>query len=149
VRSITGGNRKSLNFGLKDYLACITSSKPLNFMIGSHCELPQTALKAENVLAFDWRELTALGVSWEEARSIATTLITKQFMLRYWRQLIRTGVPIDDARRIARAVAKFDWMGLFPTLQQQVLIQYYCPAVCRAGLWRAELLLQSRSADNN
>lgn len=111
----------------------------------SHCELQQDNLKAENVLAFDWRELTSLGVSWEEARSIATTLIAKQFMLRYWRRLVRTGVPADDARRIARAIAKFDVMELAPTLQQQALIRYYCPAVCRAGLWRVALLLQSRS----
>lgn len=111
----------------------------------SHCELQPDTLKAESVLAFDWRELTALGVSWEEARLIATTLITKQFMLRYWRRLVRAGVPIDDARRIARAVAKFDVMELAPTSQQQTLIQYYCPAVCRSGLWRAGLLLQSRT----
>lgn len=114
-------------------------------MIGSQCELQQDVLKAESVLAFDWRKLTALGVSWEEARSIATTLITKQFMLRYWRRLVRAGVPVDDARRIARAVAKFDLMELPPTVQQQALIQRYCPTVCRAGLWRAELLLQSRA----
>jgi hypothetical protein len=113
-------------------------------MIGNPCELQQDALKAETVLAFDWRELTALGISWEEARSIATTLITKQLMLRYWRRLLRADVPIDDARRIARAIAKFDQMELAPTLQQQTLIRHYCPAVCRAGLWRAGLLLQSR-----
>lgn len=114
-------------------------------MIGSHCEPQQDVLRAESVLAFDWRELTALGVSWEEARSIATTLIAKQFMLMYWRRLIRAGVPIDDARRIARAVAKFDLMDRVPTFRQQNLIQHYCPAVCRSGLWRAKLLLQSRS----
>lgn len=113
-------------------------------MIGTNCQ-PQDIIKAERILAFNWRELTALGVSWEEARSIAMTLITKRLMGLYWRRLTKAGVSIDDARRIARAVAKYDVMEVSPTLQQQQLIQQYCPEICRARLWRANLLLFSRT----
>lgn len=113
-------------------------------MVASQFELQQDSIRAEDVLAFDWRALTALGVSWEEARSIATTLIVKQFMGMYWRRLLRSDVPAKEARRIARAIAKFDLLDLPPTAQQRVLIQRYCPAVCRSGLWRCNLLLQSR-----
>lgn len=107
--------------------------------------LHQDSVRAEAVLSFNWRELTTLGVSWEEARSIATTLVTKRFMVVYWRRLLRAGVPVDDARRIARTVAKYDLMDILPTLAQQTLIQQYCPVVCRCGLWRADLLLRSRA----
>lgn len=87
----------------------------------------------------------ALGVSQEEARAIATMLITKRLMFTYWRRLVGNGVPIDQARKIARAVAKYDVMDAAPTLQQQELIQRYCPAICRTGLWRAGLLLCPKS----
>lgn len=115
-------------------------------MIASPDELqPQDSIKAERILAFNWRQLTALGLSWEDARVMAKTLVAKRLMCLYWRRLRRVGVSADDARRIARAVAKFDAMDLPPTLQQQQLIHRYCPAVCRCGLWRADLLLASRS----
>lgn len=112
-------------------------------MVKIHRE-SRDAIKAESLLPFNWRSLTALGVSWEEARSIAITLVTQRLMAAYWQRLVGVRVPIDDARRIARAVAKYDVMELPPTLQQQQLIQRYCSIVCRTGLWRADLLLRSR-----
>jgi hypothetical protein len=105
----------------------------------------QDRLKAENVLSFNWRQLTSLGVSPDQARSIAITLIAKRVMYVYWRRLRRVEVPPDQARRIARSIAKYDVMEQAPTPQQQRLIQRYCPAICRAGLWRVELLLSSRA----
>lgn len=105
---------------------------------------PQKPIKAEHVLAFDWRGLTALGVTPEDARSIATTLIAKRLMLIYWRRLHRAGIPYQDAKRIARAVAKYDVMEMLPSARQQTLIGRYCPIVCRVGLWRRELLLTRR-----
>jgi hypothetical protein len=104
----------------------------------------QDAIRAESVLAFNWRKLIALGVSQEDARSIATTLIIKQLIVTYWRRLVGSGVPIDNARRIARAIAKYDVLDTLPTQQQQQLIRHYCPILCRTGLWRAQLLLHSR-----
>lgn len=106
-------------------------------------KLVSEKLTAEKLLAFDWRELTVLGISWEEARSIATKLIAKRLMLIYWKRLIGTGVPLVEARRIARAIAKFDTAQIPPSPYQQTLIQQYCPAVCRAALWRVEMLLPS------
>lgn len=95
---------------------------------------------------FDWRKLTALGLSLEDAETIAQTLALKKMMLAYWRRLLRVGIPPDDARRIARAIAKYDAMKVFSTHRQQELIAQYCARVCRAGLWRADLLLFSRQA---
>ncbi|NJR66817.1 MAG: hypothetical protein HC772_18295 [Leptolyngbyaceae cyanobacterium CRU_2_3] len=103
-----------------------------------------SSVNAEAVLKFDWRKLTALGVSLDDAEAIAQTLVLKKIMSLYWRRLIRVEVPTDDARRIARAVAKYDAAGIIPTPRQQRLISQYCPLVCRAKLWRAELLLASR-----
>lgn len=104
----------------------------------------QTPIKGEQLLAFDWRELTALGVTPEEARSIATTLIAKRLMLIYWQRLHRAGIPYKDSKKIARAVAKYDVMEMLPSARQQTLIGRYCPIVCRVGLWRRELLLTRR-----
>lgn len=114
---------------------------------GPPCKLPPDRIKAESILAFNWRTLIDLGVSWDEAHSIATTLIAKRVMVVYWQRLLRSNVPPDEARRIARAVAKYDIMGLHPPAYYQQLIHRYCPAVCRAGLWRVELLLPDASVE--
>ena len=108
----------------------------------SHSTFAQPkSLTIETVLEFDWHKLTALGVSAEDAQTIAQTLAIKKIMFLYWRRLLKSGAPFDDARRIARAIAKYDTAKILPTAQQQQLITQYCPFVCRAGLWRAELLL--------
>jgi hypothetical protein len=112
---------------------------------GTSCKPPKDRIKAESLLAFNWRTLTDLGVSWEDAQSIATTLIAKRVMVVYWQRLIRVDVPAVEARRIARAIAKYDIMGMHPPVAYQALIRRYCPAVCRAGLWRVELLLPDPS----
>lgn len=105
------------------------------------CHSLKDRIRAESVLSFNWRTLTDLGVSPEEAHSIATTLIAKRVMVVYWHRLTRVDVPTVEARRIARAIAKYDIMGIQPATYYQALIHRYCPAVCRAGLWRMELLL--------
>lgn len=61
----------------------------------------------------------------------------------YWRQLIEAGVPIDAANAIAWAIARYDAARRIPNHQQKQLLQYYCPLICRAGLWRSHLLLES------
>lgn len=97
-----------------------------------------------NLLHFDAHKLVRLGISLEEANAIVRLLLTKQTMLQYWRRLAKAGIPKDDARRIARAIAKYDVSYTQPDNQQQQLIRYYCPIVCRCGLWRSALLLGSR-----
>jgi hypothetical protein len=98
-----------------------------------------------NLLHFDSQKLIALGVPPEDAKSIAQTIITKHTMLRYWRRLAQAGIPSDNARRIARAIAKYDVIQTLPSARQQNLIRYYCPIVCRCGLWRSALLLSQPS----
>ncbi|NJN86667.1 MAG: hypothetical protein HC881_10570 [Leptolyngbyaceae cyanobacterium SL_7_1] len=61
----------------------------------------------------------------------------------YWRKLIEVGVPIDAARIIAWAIARYDLGKRLPTAYQQGLIQRYCRFVCRAELWRVNLLAAS------
>lgn len=65
-------------------------------------------------------------------------------MLAYWRKLLKAGVNLDTARRLARSIAKYDVMQLLPTSSQQDLLRQHCPAICRTGLWRVEMLLQAR-----
>jgi hypothetical protein len=101
-------------------------------------------LPAEELLAFNWRDLTALGITQAEAQSIAARLIVRRLMLAYWRRLLKAGVTLDNARRLARTIAKYDVMQILPTPQQQALLCQHCPAICRSRLWRAEMLLQSR-----
>jgi len=103
-------------------------------------------LDAEALLAFDWRNLTALGVTQDEAHSIAAKLMTRRLMLAYWRRLLKAGVSLDTARRLARTIAKYDVMQLLPTPQQQDILRQNCPVICRTGLWRAEMLLQARES---
>jgi hypothetical protein len=98
-----------------------------------------------DLLAFDWRDLIALGVTQAEAHSIATRLIARRLMLAYWRKLLKAGVALHTARRLARTIAKYDVMARLPTPQQQHLLRQHCPAICRSGLWRVEMLLQARN----
>ena len=101
-----------------------------------------SALSGSNTpLTFDWKKLVTLGVDPTDAETIAQVLKTKHLMRVYWRKLTRAGVPKDDARRIARAIAKYDVNRRPPRSHQRLLIQQYCPFVCRCGLWRSALLL--------
>ncbi|MBW4652091.1 MAG: hypothetical protein KME20_03400 [Kaiparowitsia implicata GSE-PSE-MK54-09C] len=68
---------------------------------------------------------------------------TREVTPTYWRQLIEVGVPIDAANLIAWAIARYDAARRLPNPQQKSLIAHYCPLICRAGLWRSQLLLTS------
>jgi hypothetical protein len=59
----------------------------------------------------------------------------------YWRRLIEVGVPINAAKVIAWAIARYDVVHKVPEPGQQVLISQYCRFICRAQLWRSDLLL--------
>lgn len=110
--------------------------------MSSQSSLVSRPIKAESLLSFDWRELTALGVSPEEARSIAIALIVKRLMTLHERKLSCAGVPQQEARILARIIAKFDILSAVPTPREKQLISQYCPAICRSGLWRSQLLLR-------
>ncbi|MBD2256477.1 hypothetical protein [Pseudanabaena sp. FACHB-2040] len=64
----------------------------------------------------------------------------KKVGLHYWQQLYQAGIPKDDARKIAAAIAKFDVAQRPPAPDQAQLIECYSPLICRARLWRRDLL---------
>ncbi|MGG6292894.1 hypothetical protein ACQ4M4_00605 [Leptolyngbya sp. AN02str] len=68
---------------------------------------------------------------------------TREVTPTYWRQLIEAGIPIDAANAIAWAIARYDAARRIPNAYQKALINRYCPLVCRAGLWRSQLLLDA------
>lgn len=65
----------------------------------------------------------------------------RELMPIYWRKLIELGVPINEAKAIAWIVARYDVACKVPGPHQQLLVRQYCRFLCRAGLWRASLLL--------
>jgi hypothetical protein len=60
----------------------------------------------------------------------------------YWRTLIEVGVPIEAARLIAWAIARHDLGRREPDSMQKRLISQYSRFICRAGLWRSNLLAE-------
>lgn len=59
----------------------------------------------------------------------------------YWRKLIEVGVPIDVAHILAFAIARYDLAKRVPDGAQQMLISQYSRFICRAELWRSQMLL--------
>ena len=60
----------------------------------------------------------------------------------YCQKLMSQGVAYGDARSLASAIAKFDSAGRIPSERQRQLIMQYSVQVCRARLWRSQLLLE-------
>ena len=65
----------------------------------------------------------------------------KKIGILYWQKLMRVGVPQGEARSIAAAIAKFDAANRLPNPDQKQLIVKYSPLICRAHLWRTDILL--------
>lgn len=59
----------------------------------------------------------------------------------YWQKLVREGVPRDDAKEIATAIAKLELFAKPPSSEQKQLISEFSRFVCRAQLWRSDLLI--------
>ena len=83
---------------------------------------------------------TSTGVSSQESRTELNAYVKKIGIL-YWQKLIRVGVPRGEARRIAAAIAKYDAVNRIPDSYQKQLIVKYSPLICRAHLWRTDILL--------
>lgn len=94
---------------------------------------------------FDWQQLTALGISSNEIKQLAVKIEFKKTAARYYRKLLALGVPIEDAQRIAKAIARFDLTRTALKPHYKNLVSHYCPLVCRAGLWRPNLLTYAES----
>lgn len=65
----------------------------------------------------------------------------KKIGVCYWQKLIQIGVPRREARNIAAAIAKYDAANRIPNPEQKQLIAKYSPLICRAHLWRTDMLL--------
>lgn len=66
----------------------------------------------------------------------------KRAGIHYWSKLVREGIPRDQARLIAAAIAKYDYAHRRPSAEQKHLITQYSALICRAQLWRGEMLLR-------
>lgn len=67
--------------------------------------------------------------------------------ITYWQKLVREGAPKAEAQIIAGAIAKFELFRKVPTPEQKQLILKFSRFICRAQLWRSDLLLAPPSAD--
>jgi len=59
----------------------------------------------------------------------------------YWQKLVREGVPKKEAQTIAKAIAKFELFAQPPSRDHKQVISRFSPLLCRAQLWRSDLLL--------
>lgn len=105
------------------------------------------------------QRLVELGMSEIEARKVAKavanykaakrakrqqrSLKVRELMPTYWRRLIEVGVSLEDARALAEAIARYDVLKTLPDAKQRHQLNRYCRYICRAELWRYELLATS------
>ena len=59
----------------------------------------------------------------------------------YWQKLVREGVPKTEAQTIAKVIVKFELFAQRPSPEQRELISRFSASLCRAQLWRSDLLL--------
>ena len=59
----------------------------------------------------------------------------------YWQKLVREGVPKKEAQMIAKAIAKFELFAQSPSQEHKQIISRFSALLCRAQLWRSDLLL--------
>ena len=76
-----------------------------------------------------------------ELSRIQLNAYVKKIGVIYWQKLIQVGVPRGEARSIAAAIAKYDAANRLPNSEQKQLIAKYSPLICRAHLWRTDMLL--------
>lgn len=82
----------------------------------------------------------ALGLNESEAKQVAKNLAVRQLTKLYSPHLRRNGIDMQDATDVANAIAYYDTFGHLRDVHQQALLNQYCVALCRANLWRSELL---------
>lgn len=59
----------------------------------------------------------------------------------YWQKLVREGVPRQEAQTLAKAIVKFELFGYPPSREHKQTISRFSALLCRAQLWRSDLLL--------
>lgn len=85
--------------------------------------------------------MTAYTTIATESTRRSRRIAIREIVPIYWRKLIEVGVPINVAKSIAWAIVRYDVVHKVPTPMQQALISQYCRFICRAQLWRSDLLL--------
>jgi len=117
------------------------SSAPLPSTSGVPAAVPDASLQVQNGNAcLDWRVIVALGVPESDAKTMVKELSARHMIKRYRWLLIQLGLDQHEASSVAQAIAYHDTFECRPTVAQQTLIQRHCSAICRAQLWRANLL---------
>ncbi len=102
------------------------------------------------------QRLVELGMSEVEAKKVARavanykaakrakrkqrSLQVRELMPTYWRRLIEVGVSMEDARTLAEIIARYDVLKQLPNEEQRRQLNQHCRYICRAELWRYELL---------
>ncbi|MGF1457844.1 MAG: hypothetical protein ACFBSG_02340 [Leptolyngbyaceae cyanobacterium] len=59
----------------------------------------------------------------------------------YWQKLVREGVPKREAQILAKVIVKFELFAQSPTPEHKRLISQFSALLCRAQLWRSDMLL--------
>ena len=116
-----------------------------NTSLKSHCVMAASTVVPPRSLGTDTDSISALDYLQQLHRFLVTQKRRNQKSARqkmpvYWRKLIEAGVPIDEAKLLAWAIVRFEVAQISPTPDQQQLLRQYCRFVCRAGLWRSNLL---------
>ena len=117
---------------LSDFLDMHSTSDPQN---------PSSCFPFGNSAScLEWRTVMALGLSEAESKALVKSLAVHQLMKMYRLHLLKHGINAQDAADIASAIAYYDTFGHLRNSQQQALLNQYCVELCRANLWRSELL---------
>lgn len=119
-------NSKSIGL---DMLAIPDPQTPLSYF--PHCS---------GASCLEWRTVMALGLSEAEAKAVVKSLAVHQLTKLYCLHLRKNGIRAQDTTQIAKAIAYYDTFGHLRDSQQQALLNQYCVELCRANLWRSELL---------
>jgi hypothetical protein len=59
----------------------------------------------------------------------------------YWQKLVRERVPKTEAQEIAKAIVKLELFAQSPSPKHKQLISRFSASLCRAQLWRSDLLI--------
>ncbi|NET31757.1 MAG: hypothetical protein F6K19_07110 [Cyanothece sp. SIO1E1] len=91
-----------------------------------------------NLFSFELTTPMATQASFYGAK--LTSISIRNIASDYWIRLLELGVPSPDAWNISVAIAKFDAKNEIPNSAQKGLISQHCPIICRAKLWRRQLI---------
>lgn len=101
--------------------------------------IPYSA-SSKGLSCLEWRTLVALGLSEADAKATVKGLAMRQLVKTYRQHLLKAGLVEREATGIANAIAHYDTFGQLRNAEQRELLNRHCVEICRARLWRSELL---------